>query len=52
MSSTGKIEGYTSFVDGIKCYKLFCRKTPVYRKMVVKFPVIVTYRPACEKHRR
>ena len=51
MGSLPKTEGYTSFIKGIKCYKLFCRRTPVYRKMVIKFPVIARYRPACEKHK-
>ncbi len=44
-------EGPAEYIDGIKCYKWFCWKKPVFRKLIVKFPAIIRYVPACEKHK-
>lgn len=46
-----KTEGYTSYLPNIKCYKWFCGQKPVYRKLIMKFPVIFRYVPACERHK-
>jgi hypothetical protein len=51
MSAIPKTEGYTDYLDHVKCYKWFCKNKPVYRKLVIDFPCIPHYKPVCEKHK-
>ena len=47
----GHSEGYTKYNDGVRCYKWYCRKQAVYKKLIIRFPHYPDYVPACEKHK-
>lgn len=51
MKTLGQQEGYTNYLPHIKCSKLFCQKRAVFKKLTIKFPVIMRYEPRCEKHK-
>lgn len=51
MSSVPQGEGYTGYSPHVSCSKWFCWRKPVFRKLIIKFPVIPEYVPRCEKHK-
>ena len=51
MSYVERGECETQYHEDVKCYRFFCRRKPTNRKLIIKFPFIPRYVPACDKHK-